>query len=207
MPSQVDQKIDGHRKRVLETRGRIVAAAIELMREENINPTAEQIAVRANIGRRTVFRHFKNMEGLIQLITLELAKPLAIAPVALKSSDWQGQIYEMMNRRLAMFELFMPFQRASEAHRHSSPTLQAVYNAYVSTMRSRLIRPLPPEISNQQPLLEAIDVALSIEVSQTLLVKQNLSVAASSPVVEALLSHLLSPYPNGHCVPPAVAGG
>ncbi|MDH4398176.1 TetR/AcrR family transcriptional regulator [Sphingorhabdus sp.] len=207
MPSPVDKKIDGHRKRVLETRGRIVAAAIELMREENINPTAEEIAVRANIGRRTVFRHFKNMEGLIQLITLELAKPLAIEPVALKSSDWQGQMYEMMNRRLAMFELFMPFQRASEAHRHSSPTLQAIYNAYISTMRSRLIRPLPPEIPNRQPLLEAIDVALSIEVWQTLRVKQNLSVADSSAAVETLLSHLLSPYPNGPCVPPDVAGG
>ena len=207
MPSQVEQKTDGHRKRALETRGRIVAAAIELMREENINPTAEEIAVRAKIGRRTVFRHFKNMEGLIQLITLELAKPLAIEPVALKSSDWQGQIYEMMNRRLAMFELFMPFQRASEAHRHSSPTLQAIYNAHISTMRSRLIRPLPPEISNRPPLLEAIDVALSIEVWQTLRVKQNLSVADSSAAVETLLSHLLSPYPNGPCVPPDVAGG
>jgi hypothetical protein len=106
-----------------------------------------------------------------------------------------------------MFELFMPFQRASEAHRHSSPTLQAIYNAHVSTMRSRLIRTLPPEISNQQPLLEAIDVALSIEVWQTLRVKQNLSVADSSAVVETLLSHLLSAYPNGPCVQPDVAGG
>lgn len=206
MPSQLNQEIDGHRKRVLETRRRIVDAAIELMREQNINPTAEEIAVRANIGRRTVFRHFNNMEGLIQLITLELAKPLAIVPVALESNDWQGQIYEIMNRRLAMFELFMPFQRASEAHRHSSPTLQAVYNAYVSSMRSRLIRPLPPEISNRKPLLEAIDVALSLEVWQTLRVKQNLSVEDSSAVVETLLSHLLSPYPNSPCVPPDVAG-
>ena len=207
MPSQVEQNFDGHRKRVLKTRDRIVTAAIELMRQENINPTAEEIAVRANVGRRTLFRHFKSMEGLIQLITFKLATPLAIEAVVLQSSDWQGQIYEIMNRRLAMFELFMPFQRASEAHRHSSPTLQAVFNAYVSTMRSRLIRPLPPDISNRQPLLEAIDVALSIEVWQTLRVKQDLSVADSSAAVETLLSHLLSPYPNGPCVPPDVAGG
>ena len=207
MPSPFDQKINGHHKRASETRRRIVHAAIELMREENINPTAEEIAVRANIGRRSLFRHFKNMEGLIQLITLELAKPLAIVPTALKSSDWQGQIYEIMNRRLAMFELFMPFQRASEAHRQSSPTLQAIYEAYISSMRSRLTRALPPQISNQQPLLEAIDLALSLEAWQTLRVKQKLSVANSSAVVETLLSHLLSPYPNGPCVPPDVEGG
>lgn len=186
----------------MDTRSRIVAAAVELMREANINPTADEIAARANIGRRSVFRHFKNMEGLHQLIILELGKPLALVPPPFQSSDWQGQIYEIMDRRLAIFEAFLPFKRAADAHRHASPVLQADYNAHVSSMRSRLTSVLPSDIRGRQPLFEAIDLALSFEAWQRLRVEQQLCVAEAREAIATLLSHLLPAQPDADGVSP-----
>ena len=70
MPESKTQKTrtDGRRARGHVSRSRIVAAMIELVREGCVAPTAEQVALRADVGLRTVFRHFDDMESLYREI-------------------------------------------------------------------------------------------------------------------------------------------
>lgn len=37
---------------------------LELVREGDISPSAELVAARADVGLRTVFRHFKDLDSL-----------------------------------------------------------------------------------------------------------------------------------------------
>ena len=55
---------DGRKLRSQDSKRRIVAAMLELVREGRIAPTAEEVANRAEVGLRTVFRRFKDMESL-----------------------------------------------------------------------------------------------------------------------------------------------
>ena len=51
-------KTDGRRRRGEDNRARIVAALVALVREDNFTPGAEEVAIRADVSLRTVFRHF-----------------------------------------------------------------------------------------------------------------------------------------------------
>ena len=55
---------DGRRRRGLDNRAKIVAALMEIVRSGEVAPGAEQVAARADVGLRTVFRHFQDMDSL-----------------------------------------------------------------------------------------------------------------------------------------------
>ena len=125
---------DGRKVRRHKNRHRIVAAMLELVRDGAISPGAEEVAERAGVGLRTVFRHFDDMESLYREMAEAMRQelqPLVSAP--LESPDWKGRLDEMVVRRAVLFERAMPFKNAADVHRHRSVFLRKDYE----TMRSR----------------------------------------------------------------------
>lgn len=57
-------KIDGRRQRSSQSSDLIAQACIEIINEGNLNPTAKEVAKRAGVGTRTVFRQYEDMEDL-----------------------------------------------------------------------------------------------------------------------------------------------
>ncbi|MBV5268573.1 MAG: TetR/AcrR family transcriptional regulator, partial [Burkholderiaceae bacterium] len=55
---------DGRFNRSVVTRKKIVSALTSLVYEGYLSPTAEQVAQRADVGLRTVFRHFDDLNSL-----------------------------------------------------------------------------------------------------------------------------------------------
>lgn len=55
---------DGRRLRSERSRQAIIDALLALMEEGNLVPTAQQVSERAQVGIRSVFRHFSDMESL-----------------------------------------------------------------------------------------------------------------------------------------------
>ena len=55
---------DGRVRRGERSRDQIVGALLELVQEGFLRPAAEQVARRARVGTRTVFRHFEDMDSL-----------------------------------------------------------------------------------------------------------------------------------------------
>lgn len=190
----MEKHSDGRTRRSQRSRERIIAAALELLGEGSVSPTAEEIAVRARVGRRTVFRQFNDMERLYQDINLELNKRVVTLGAPLKSSGWENQLQEIMDRRLEAFERFLPFKLASDTHRHNSAHLQAGHEYMLKVMRSVLERVLPPTIRDQKPLLEAIDLALSYEAWQRLRIEQRLCENDARDAVATMVAHLTSAH-------------
>lgn len=58
-------KVDGRSDRSARTREKIIEALFQLVGEGTITPHADEIAERADIAVRTLFRHFGDMEGLL----------------------------------------------------------------------------------------------------------------------------------------------
>ena len=63
---------DGRIQRSERSRTAIVQAMLELIGEGSLSPTAQQVARRADVGVRTVFRHFSDMETLFSTMNEQL---------------------------------------------------------------------------------------------------------------------------------------
>src|SRR5271168_3254854 len=102
--------VDGRIVRRHNNRRRIVAAMLELVRAGSISPGAEEVAERAGVGLRTVFRHFDDMDGLYREMAEAMRNELQpIVAVPFASRDWKGKLGEMIERRARLFERAMPF--------------------------------------------------------------------------------------------------
>ena len=70
---------DGRVRRGVRSREAIVAALMELVGRGVLQPTMQEIAERAGVGVRSVFRHFSEMETLYRAMDARLeaeARPL-----------------------------------------------------------------------------------------------------------------------------------
>ncbi|GIR71683.1 MAG: hypothetical protein CM15mP74_29340 [Halieaceae bacterium] len=64
MALSIVQSSDGRRQRSERSQTAIIKAALSLMDEGTLVPTAQQIADRAGVGIRSFFRHFADMDSL-----------------------------------------------------------------------------------------------------------------------------------------------
>jgi AcrR family transcriptional regulator len=179
---------DGRRRRSEQSRDRIIAAMMALVAEGHLNPSAENVAARAEVGLRSVFRHFKDMESLYAEMSLRLARHYepALAPFA--SVEWRGKLDEMIVRRTGIYEQLLPFKRAADAHRHESPTIDANQKAMSRVLRERLAQILPTAIASSPLAFEAIDLLLSFDCWQRLRLDQHLDPA----MARGLLDHQIN---------------
>ena len=150
-----------------------------LVAEGHLNPSAENVAARAEVGLRSVFRHFKDMESLYAEMSLCIARLYLPALAPFVSADWRGKLDEMTIRRTSIYEQILPFKRAADAHRHESPTIDAEQKAMIRMLRERLAQILPAAIVGNPLVFEVIDLLLSVDCWQRLRLDQQLDAAAA----------------------------
>jgi len=173
---------DGRRLRSKDSRARIVRAMLALVRAGEVSPSAEQVAGRAGVGLRTVFRHFSDMDSLYrEMSQLTEAEIRAEFDTPFTAPDWRGRVLELVGRRAAIFERLAPFIRSSEANRHRSAGLAADKAQVAAVFRARLVRVLPGD--PDPALLETLDLLLSYEAWARLREGQGLSPEAAGAVV------------------------
>jgi AcrR family transcriptional regulator len=101
------QHVDGRTMRRTRNRTAVIAALLAIVREGNLRPGAAEIADRAGVSHRSIFRYFEDLDDLartaIDYAFME-AGPLADIP-EIGEGDLQGRITAMVDARLALFEL------------------------------------------------------------------------------------------------------
>lgn len=164
-----------------------------LVADGKLNPSAEDVAARAEVGLRSVFRHFKDMESLYGEMTLRLSRLYQPALEPFISSDWRGKLSEMIVRRTNIYEQVLLFKRAADAHRHESPTIEANHKAMNQMLRGRLAQILPATIAGNPQAFEAIDLLLSIDCWQRLRLEQLLDAAMARRLIDNQIGLIIGP--------------
>ena len=171
------EELDGRRRRSLDSRGRVVAALLDLVREGEVAPSAERVAARAGVGLRTVFRHFNDMDGLYREMAFAIESELAASlAVRITGADWRERLIAVIGKRATLYEEIAPFKRAADAHRHRSAFLAAAHARIVAMARRGLDGVAPPVVRGDAPLFEILDLLLSFETWSRLRQEQGLSV-------------------------------
>jgi AcrR family transcriptional regulator len=189
------QASDGRVLRGHRNRERIVEALRELVREGVVQPSAEQVAVHAGVGERSVYRHFRDMESLYgeigRLVQSEVAD--LVEPGPSSEGTLPERIRGLVAWRARLFERIAPFERSGTLARFRSPVLQRQHANVGRTMRRQLAAVFRDELAHgDAAVIEAVDALASFEAWQRLRVEQRLGAKRAARTVEAALHSLLS---------------
>jgi TetR/AcrR family transcriptional regulator of autoinduction and epiphytic fitness len=110
---------DGRRRRAAENREKTARAMFDLIRETGEVPTAKEVADRAKLSRRTVFRLFDDLED-VQRAAMEMqrAEVMARFPAPTGGGSLDGKIDALVQHRSALYEYIMPLRRVAERLKH-----------------------------------------------------------------------------------------
>jgi AcrR family transcriptional regulator len=183
---------DGRTRRSERSRERMVEALFELVGEDVRRPTAQQVAQRAGVGIRSVFRHFEDMDTLYAEMDARLrseADPLLRGAPPAGTIELRGRA--LVAQRTALFERIAPYKRPGNLQRGSSRYLQTTHQGLVRELRVDLRRWLPELAEAPQGIADALELVTSFEAWDRLRVEQRLSASRARAALEGSVLALL----------------
>jgi AcrR family transcriptional regulator len=200
VPIEPSEQSDGRIQRSQDSQRRIVAAMLALVAEGDMTPSAEQVAERAQVGLRSVFRHFKDMDSLYREMSNAVTAAMNVfVQQPFKSTGWREQILELVDRRAAVFEQLTPFLQAAQVHQQRSTFLKAGHERFVKTLRQIILGLLPPPVARDSQTVDALDLMLSFEAWHRLREDQGLDIAKAKRVLKTTIGSILERHTEPEC--------
>ncbi len=194
-PPADDVSQDGRRQRSADSRKRIVTAMLDLVQAGSVAPGAEEVALRAGVGLRTVFRQFRDMEGLYREI-LESTRGdfVECFTTPLSPGTWGERLIETSERLCRVYDLRLPLRRAGLVRRYQSPSLNGGIVALTAALRDVLAAELPPDVARDTVRSARFLMILSFDSWMHLRDEQGLNARQASRVVRAGLDDLIASH-------------
>jgi AcrR family transcriptional regulator len=185
--------LDGRVRRRERSGQAIVAALVELVGDGILEPTAQQVAARAGVGIRTVFRRFSDMERLFAEMSARVqAEALPLLAQGRPRGDLTERARALVGRRVAFFERIAPYKRSGNLKRWRSPFLRNGHARLVRELRADLLRWLPELRRAPAGVVEALDLSTSFEAWDRLRSEQRLSRERAQAAVERVVLCLVA---------------
>jgi AcrR family transcriptional regulator len=138
-----------------------------LYREGVLRPGVAEIAERAGVSERSVFRHFQDLEGLAAAaIERHWEEVGHLFDPPDPSGCREDRIDAYVSQRLALHAAVAPVARAAQLLAPSSPTIADTLTDRDRLLRSQVAAQFAPELADRTPadrteLLTALDLAAS----------------------------------------------
>jgi len=157
---------DTHGRRINDaqrTRRAISEGLLNLLQEGQRRPTADAIAERAGVSRRSVFVHFADLDELYTEVAVvqgerlvTLMKPIAAdLPLA-------ERIDQFLAQRQRIYETMTPIRRSALGAAPFSRTLADIIDRCDAWLRDQIAEVFATELAGREPrVLAALDAAVS----------------------------------------------
>jgi AcrR family transcriptional regulator len=193
---------DGRRARREQNRGAVLDALAQLYREGVYEPSAAQIAERAGLSSRSLFRYFDDVDDLNRAtIDQQLARARPLLAVDARPDDPVAtKVERLVDARLRLYEAIAPAARAARVCAWRHPVLAAQITSSRSYLRHQVERLFAPELAamgaeRAAAAVAAAEVLCSFESSELLRVDQRLSRARAAAALEQALLPMLAGEP------------
>lgn len=111
--AQKNPASDGRHARSVRTRAAVAEAMLQCIVAGSARPTAEEIAARAGVSSRAVFRHFDNLEALREEVARQQIERVSRAlPPILKAGTLEQRIDALVANSACRNEMIAPVRRA-----------------------------------------------------------------------------------------------
>lgn len=190
------EPLDGRRLRREQNRDAVVDALVGWFEDGVYEPSAAQIAERAGLSPRSLFRYFDDVDDLNRAaIAQQLATARPLLELRVGPDDpLLLRVERLVDARIRLYDAITPGARAARitAHRHHLVAKQvADSRAY---LREQIRRLFPRELTGERgALLPAVDALCSFETYELLRTDQKLSRAKVAAVLTSALTTLLDP--------------
>jgi AcrR family transcriptional regulator len=190
--TEVSAELDGRHLRRAQNREAVLDALADLFEEGNLLPTSGEIAERAGLSPRSLFRYFDDVDDLSHAtIDRQLARARPLLDAGTVASDpTTVKIARVVEARLRLYETIAPAARAARASAHRHRPVAAQIAKSRSYLRHQLSELFAAELRTTA-LLPALDALLSFETYELLRGDQRLSRTRTSAALVAALAALL----------------
>jgi AcrR family transcriptional regulator len=200
MPVEL-QELDGRRFRREQNRDAVLDTLIELFRDGNYLPTVNEIAGRAGISARSLFRYFDDLNDLTRsAIARHMASAGPLYDVGVSPDlPTDAKIDLFVDARVRLFEVIAPTARAVRVAVTRNPMLASQLRERRSFFRRQISEVFAAELGaadehgEHSPLLPALDTLCSFETYDLLRSDHGLSLAKTKASLVEALSRLLHP--------------
>lgn len=161
--------VDGRRLRSERTRLAVIDALLAAYDEGVIRPAAADLASRAGVSERSVFRHFDDLEDLAAAaIARKLAEVLPLFADPEPVDGTSARIAALVDQRVRLHDVMAGQARAAAHHAVGSPTIAAAVAGRRDALRRQVERWFAPELATvparaRRLLVATVDQALSLE--------------------------------------------
>ena len=184
---------DGRKQRSERSKLAIVDAMLDIIMSGKMEPSAAEIAERAGVSARTVFRHFEEMDSLYSEMTERMeAQIMPIIQQPFTGDGWEAQLEQLLERRALIYEKIMPLKIAASIRRFSSDYLMLNYQRFLHLERTGLENVLPDAVRKNATLMSAIEMCAGFQTWRRLRQDQELSVGQAADVVKLAIGKLLA---------------
>lgn len=193
---------DGRVRRAARSRAAIEDALFALVGEGIVQPTVQEVATRAGVAMRSVFRHFSDMESLFASVDVRLRQEaLALLHEPNLRASLSDRISALARQRARIFEHIAPYKRAGDVQRWRSPYVQSQQAQLVDELRARLHAWLPELDGAPAEVQEAVELTLSFESWDRLRRLQALGTTRATAVLDHMVRTLLGAAPRARRAP------
>lgn len=144
-----DQHVDGRTLRRSRNRMSVITALLELIREGHLEPGAAEIAERAGVSHRSVFRYFDDLDDLVRTAIEQQfsdAADLAAIP-GIGSGSLDDRVAALVDSRLALFQRIDGAMRVARMRAPSIPAIDVTIAGAAHQFENQLRRHFDPELS------------------------------------------------------------
>jgi AcrR family transcriptional regulator len=191
--------VDGRTARRDRGRTAVLEAALDLFEEENLEPTPEQIALRAGVSTRSVYRYFQDRDELVRAIIAH--KQLKILPLFhienIGKGDLDTRLSRLVDSRLRVYDATGATARAMAIKASSDPVIHEQIQFRKSVFREQVENNFRQEFdrmttSQRSTSLNAIDALTQLDVLDRFHVDLQLSLDETRDVLIASIQALLT---------------
>lgn len=201
-----DKEADGRRLRAARNYEAVVGAVLDIVRECPPNaihlPSAAEVAARARVSERTVFRHFADLDALFVAAASRIrpVQQIYLGPRP-DAPGLDDRIEVLVGLRAKFYERIAPVRRVaiylSQTH---SLVVEQLAEGY-ATARAQVADVFAPELSRLDPrrrslMIDALDLAASWASWDALRTIQGCSVPRTRKIVTEVLTDLLATVPK-----------
>ena len=200
MPLAAAEALDGRQSRTVRSRLAICEACLDLVVEGALQPSAEEIAARAGLSRRSIFNHFSDLAELYDAVAEAANQRFAPLLKQISSREpIERRVEQLVQVRSKYLEATGPFTRALTAQALVGPVEDQARRLSVEALRrqhqdvERLFRREVADLPlvERAEVLEALSAAMAPLLWEHLRRSRGNSMARARGVMKRTLMSIL----------------